>query len=283
MLSVVLENEYGKRLELSHNESRYQISSISGLNPPKSNIISSKISDFDGERFSNSSLEKRNIVINFFINGDVETNRNILNSTIFCKQYIKIYINTSSKNVYIEGYVDGFEYDIFSEKCNAQISILCFNPFFVSVNSSTDKISSTIDLFEFPFSIGFEGIPISENTFIDDVSIENTGNAESGIYIELVAKGIVVNPTVYNITTSQHITLNVEMQLDDLIQISTFRGNKYIKKIDGSGESNIINSISNNSKWIQLISGENIFRVSAGSGIDNLTTNIVHSDLFGGI
>ena len=78
MFEARIENTKGSILTLTNNESKFQLISITGLNPPKAQINVSTIAGLDGAKFNSAKLETRNVVINLKINGDVEENRQLI-------------------------------------------------------------------------------------------------------------------------------------------------------------------------------------------------------------
>lgn len=283
MFSLKLENEYNNSIELTGNEDKFQVTNITGLNPPNAIISTSTNYNFDGVRYNSSRLDKRNIVITLVIQDSVEQNRMLLNSVVFPKRYIKTYYKNNSKDLYIEGYVESLEYDIFSEKCVSQISIICTNPYFVAKDITTNTLSSVVNLFEFPFSTTSQGIPISEYIGVMSKDIINYGNAESGVLIELEARNTVVRPSLLNLTTMESMTIDTELNAGDRILINSFKGEKYIRKDCNCVQSNLINSLEQGSKWIKLVSGSNRLSYSAMYGAENLDVIFKHHDLFGGV
>ena len=63
MYRLTLENEFHSQIELTGQEDKWQVTNVTGLNPPPAVISTSVIPNFDGERFNASRLDKRNIVI----------------------------------------------------------------------------------------------------------------------------------------------------------------------------------------------------------------------------
>ena len=283
MYTLKIENEYHSQLELTHNEAKWQITSVTGLNPPAAIITTSTVYGFDGERFASSRLDKRNIVINLAINGNVETNRMLLNNVIFPKRYIKVYYKNSTKDLYIEGYVETFEYDIFAKQCTAQLSIICTNPFFIANDTTTTLLTSLVSLFEFPFSIAEEGIPLSEYVGIRQNDVMNRGNVQTGVIIEIEATHNVVQPKIIDITTGEHIEIETELLAGDRLLINTIKGSKYVKKDCNCVENNLINDLTNDSSWFQLLPGNNVFSYSALYGAEYMRVTLKHRDLYGGV
>ena len=71
MFTLKIENIKNTILELTQNESNYQILSVKGLNPPNAQINRSTIAGLDGSKCNSSKLEERNIVITLKLNGDI--------------------------------------------------------------------------------------------------------------------------------------------------------------------------------------------------------------------
>lgn len=283
MFTLKIENEYNLQLELTHNESAWQVTSVTGLNPPAAVISTAAVAGVDGERFNTSRMDKRNIVINIVINSNVDANLTLLNRVIFPKRYIKVYYKSVSKDLYIEGYVESFEYDHFETKLACQLSVICPSPFWMSNNMTKSLLTPVVDLFEFPFSIPVEGIALSE--FVENQTgiVKNNGNIETGAIIEIEATHNIVAPVIINVTTGQRMTANIEMKEGDRVIISTIKGNKYIKSDCNCVESNIINDLTTDSEWIQLVPGDNQFNYTAGYGADNMRITVKHRDLYGGV
>lgn len=283
MYTLKIENEYHSQLELTHNESAWQVTSVTGLNPPTAVISTAAVTGFDGERFNSSRMDKRNIVINLVINSNVDANLTRLNRVIFPKRYIKIYYKSVSKDLYIEGYVEAFEYDHFDNKIACQLSVICPSPFWVSNELTAALLSPVVDLFEFPFSIPVEGIALSEFVTSKTGIVANNGNIETGAIIEIDATHNIVEPTVINVTTGQRMTVRTELKTGDRIIISTVKGSKYIKSDCNCVEDNIINDLTVDSEWIQLLPGNNQFNYAAAYGTDNMRITVKHRELYGGV
>lgn len=283
MYSLILQNEWNRSVELTHNENLWQVTGISGLNTPAAIISTSAMTGFDGERFNSSRLDKRNIVISFVINGNVEANTMTLNSIIMPKRAITVYYKNRSSDLYIQGRVESFEYDKFSNQVAGQVSILCPNPCWMDKNATETLITPIIDLFEFPFAIPEEGIALSEIADARSGSIINKGNVECGIQIEIEAMESIVAPTIMNMTTQQKITVEEHIEAGHRIIINTTKGQKYVRKDCNCEESNIINKLQEDSTWIQLIPGENRFTYSALYGTENMRITINHRNLYGGV
>jgi hypothetical protein len=278
-----VENEFNNMLQLSQNEDKWKLLSVTGLNQPPANIITSVVPGFDGARFNSSRLEARNIVITLAIVDHTETNRMILNSVIYSKRYIKVYYKNNSLDVYIEGYVESFEYDVFEQGIKAQISIICTNPYWIDKNSNMAILTPSVDLFEFPFSIPEEGIPLGGLTRDFSNAVINNGTVETGAVITITSNYSTTNPIITNMATHQTMKLNTTLMAGDQIIISTLRSKKFIKKYSNGQMYNIINDLDASSSWINIRPGENTFILQADHGSQFMQASVAVQNLYGGV
>jgi len=280
--TLSVENHKGEKLQLTQNIN-YNVLRVSGLNPPNANVNTSVNANFDGSTYKSSRLNERNIVIELTIEGDVEANRINLYKYFKNKHACKVYYANDTRYVYINGYVESFEVDLFEQKQKAQISILCPKPHFINLSNSMIDFSSIVPLFEFPFSIEEAGIEFSKLLVNQTKSIINNGDVSTGMLIELKAVGLVLNPKIYNVETGESIILDIEMQSGDIVRVNTNAGEKSITMIVDGVESNIINRMRYGSKWLQLESGDNIYLYTADEFPENLTCTFIYQDKYEGV
>lgn len=286
MFTFTLENKAGDKLTLTQNESRYQIVNITGLNPPNASVITSHVAGMDGSKFASSRLEDRNVVITVKINGDVEANRLKLYRYARTKHYCKMYYKNGSRDVYIEGYIETIENDLFELGQTMQISVICPDPYFNSIDEIISDISKVLGQFEFPFAFGADGVisptdtdpAIEFSTYDDDriVNVTNSGEVDVGMTIELSALGPVVNPIVYNVETRESFGLNVTMARNDIIRVNTNNGQKSVTLIRDGVSTNLINKVVRGSTWLKLTVGDNLFTYDATSGLEMLFMVLMH-------
>ena len=122
------------------------------------------------------------------------------------------------------------------------------------------------------------------NRSIINVSVTNEGDVEAGMTIELYAKKSVTNPKIYNYLTGEYFGLDIEMQVADLITITTERGNKTVTLLRGGVYSNIFNTVMEGSTWLQLDIGntELVYEVEEGQE-SNLLVTVSHNNLYEGV
>ena len=281
MYELSITNIYGDTLKLSQNP-HYSVMSVTGLNPPTSNINTAVNASFDGSTYKSSRMNNRNIVIMMAIEGDIEQNRIELYKYIKSKQKLTVVFSNGTRRVQIDGYVDAFECNLFEQREVVQISIICPSPYFLD-DTESSTFSSIVGLFEFPFEIEAEGIEFSYVESNVEINVYNGGDIETGMLIVFKASGQVVNPALYNMQTNEYIKLNVTMQEGDEIRINTVKGQKSVTKISGGISTNILNVLDGSSTWLNLRSGDNVMVFTATTSPENLSCFIYHNNLYEGV
>ena len=282
MFKLSIENNDGQKIDLTNNKDCAVIG-IDGLNPPSANILTSQIAMNDGTRYNSAVVNQRNIVIRLRLLNNVEKMRILLYKYFRIKQYCKIYFKNDSRDVYCEGYVETFENDRFVLNNQVDISIICPSPWFKELNEIVFDVSQVIDMFEFPFAIETEGMEFSVLDKNSLTSVINSGDVETGFLIELYASSEVANPRIYNAETHDMIGLNFTMQNGDMVQISTVKGEKYVKLTRAGVTTNIINHLMKNPVWFQVPVGSTDFTYDCTNGNEFLTIKFKGRNLFEGV
>ena len=282
MFTLKIENRFGDILELTHNEN-YIVTNIAGLNPPKAKINLSDIAGMNGALFNSAKAETRNLVLTVLPQTPVEKNRLTLYRFAQVAQWCKIYYSNGSVDVQIEGYVETVEGSLFSKTQSLQVSIICPQPYFEGLHEIYNDISSLISNFEFPFAVEAEGIEFSYINHDVLSTVVNVGDVETGIIVEITARGEVVNPIIYDNTTGGSIGLNITLADREKIVINTNSGSRSVKLISGISETNIIDKLKANPNWFTLQPGENIFSYDAEVGVDLMSIIFRHRTKFGGV
>lgn len=284
MFTLSVENTKGERLQLTQRESQYQVVSVGGLTPAKANLYTNVIANMQGAKFKSSRVETRNIVLTLKLNGDVEGNRQRLYRFFISGEWCKIYYKNENRNVYIEGYVDTVDGDLFSISEQIQISIVCMNPYFKDLFSVYTDISKIYAGFIFPFSIGKEGVVFSGYELYREAEVINDSDIECGMIVTLRATANnIANPRLHNVDTAESMELNLVMNAGDEVVINTNKGQKTITKIVDGVRSNAINSFGIGSTWLQLKSGKNKFYYEADDNMQFLSVEIKNDILYEGV
>lgn len=256
MFTLKIENSAGDIVELTHDTGNYAVIGISGLTPPPTNINTATSGIADGTFFNSARVSQRNIVITIVLRGDIEGNRQYLYRVFPRKTPCTIYFANKNRNVKIQGYVETLEGDLFVKQEQMQISIICPRPYFEDLQYIYGEISTTLKLFEFPFSI-VTPIPFSEVLDNPLATIVNDGDVQSGMTMTIGISGSVTGLTIYNTTTQQYFGLDYSFLDQDTITLCTISGQLSVTLTRGGVSSNLLNYITAGSEWLKLAIGEN--------------------------
>lgn len=282
MYTLIAENKYGEQLEITNNP-RYVITDIDGLYPPEGVINTTQVANMDGSVFNSSHINDRVITITMAINGPAEANRLLLYRYFKTKYPVRFYYKNGVRDVYIDGYVSKFSVEYFEKKQTAQIEISCPMTLFRAVKESVTEFANIENMFVFPFAIEVAGIPFSEIALGEQKTIINGGDVETGVIIKLNALGTVLNPKIYNVDTSDRMTLSVEMQAGDEITINTRKKEKSITLLCDGVQTNIVGKLDAGSTWFNLIPGDNIFTYEADEFPEHLQCIFIINNQFEGV
>ena len=269
MFTVKVKNCLGAVLDFSESDA-YTITKIDGLSPSGAALNFSTMANFDGSQYNSGRLNSRNIVLYIKIHSPAEKNRLKLYNYFHGNKKIRIYYKNDSLDVFIDGYVETSEFDIFSMNETAQISIVCPDPYWKETTTTEITFSNVVSMFEFPFSIAESGIPFSE-LVNKAVAIVDNVQVQKGFIIEFRAQtDQILNPRIINRTTQKYFGVNFDMNQGDVIRINTQRGEKSVTLIRDGSEVNILNNMQNGSSWLQLVMGMNEIAYECDVGAENL-------------
>jgi Phage tail protein len=166
---------------------------------------------------------------------------------------------------------------------NVLVQLTAGNPFFQSTEVNKVEIAVWNSLFEFPFEIPSEGLEMGLRSPSLIVNVLNNGQVETGMIIKFKAIGSVLNPSLFNVNTREYIKLNKLMSPGETITINTNKRKKRIESSLNGVKSNIFNTIEFGSKFIQLATGDNLFRYDADENLENLEVSIYFSTQYLGV
>ena len=302
---ITVKNYLGEKMEMILREpekSGFLIYSVTGLGPVKASINTTEVTTNDGSLFNSARLDERNIVIGILFDDDngnytIEDLRHKSYKYFPIKKYLELIIETDTRKVKTFGYVESNDPSIFSDKEGTQISIICPDSYFYSLDDSNTItiFSGEEPLFEFPFSnesLINKTIEFGRLNLVSEANIFYNGDANIGVTMYIHAIGIVGDITIYNTGTREFMIIYVSkiqeltgkpFDAGDDIIISTIKGNKFIKLLRNGKYTNIINSIDKKSSWFQLAKGDNLFAYTAVSGSNNARFRIENSTIYEGI
>jgi hypothetical protein len=232
------------------------IRNVDGLGPVKSEITTTPSGVSRGETFQGASTGKRNIVLTLGLNPDWATQtmsslRQLLYAYLMPEQWCKLRINSDElPTTDIEGYVESFEPNMFSQDPEIQVSIINPKPDFTEIDATIFK--GVVDDGSLQHVINYLGT-ISAGF---EVRIDRT--------VELVSYSGPVTIMVENSAGIQILTVNpATINTVQSFKMSSVQGKKRVQAeaiIDGS----ITNLLKNKSGvWPELQPGENLISISA--------------------
>lgn len=228
------------------------IEDIKGLDPVKATLVSSSFAQLDGAQYQSSRREARNIVLTLglepdYVDVSVWDLRNNLYQFFMPKSPVSLrFFLDEELTVDISAYVETFESELFSKEPTVKISVMCFEPDFVAL----------------------ESIVVEEDTVSDSTEflIDYDGTVETGIVFTLDLDRDLDEFTIYHRPADGSVrTLDFAAELleDDILTISTIVGAKSVMLNRSSTLSSILYGQSPQSNWIELQRGENYIRVYA--------------------
>ena len=284
MFEIILENAAGDQLTFSQN-SPFTVTEIQGLNPPSATINTSQIALMDGAKYNSSKMNMRTLNVAFAIEYEAAKNRLEVFKVLKSKQYVKFTYIGQYRQVFIEGYIESIDITYFEMKQIVTCAILCPSPYFKEAQQIVNELQSIISAFHFPFASTAE--PQLVFGYISNeigITIENDGDVECGMIIELYAKEAISNPKIFNYITQDFIGLNIDMQQADLITIDTRQGQKSVTLLRSGVETNLFNYVVQGSTWLQLESSGStfVYEVETGNAAD-LSVTFKHNNLYEGV
>ena len=298
--SITVTNYLGDsmKLELTKpNESGLIIKKITGLGPGKANVNTTEVATSDGALFNSAKVPIRNIVISlkYLWDPTIEDTRQKTYKFFPLKKPLKLQIETDNRLAEVEGYVESNDPNIFSKDEGSDISIVCPDPFFYSVDKQVTIFSGIEPKFEFPFSNESATEPLlilGEIVNKKEETVFYTGDAETGVTITIHAIGEASNIIIYNTGTREVMRIDTDkleaytgsgIILGDDIIINTSQGHKSITLVRGGFTTNILNCLNKDSDWFKLVKGDNIFAYTAETGSENLQFKIESRIVYEGV
>ena len=222
-----------------------RITNIDGLGPATAAINTTQIGLNPGSRFDSVHVDYRNIVIEFYIIGNVAGNLNELYSAIQTGTKATLQI----KNKLINCYIETIEINRTNNPVKGQISLICPDPAFRSAAKN---------------------ISLSSNDFIS-----YSGNQTTGFKLYLTAKTAVRNPYISinaNKKTRKSV-LNISLSAGDILELNSESGSK-----SASIASKKVYPYTGAFVWPELQPGDNTITIGTASG--TVEAKILYSEKF---
>ena len=184
MYELKIENFFGDVYTLTNRKDEFYVLDVQGLTFPKATINTKESAIIDGSFYNSSKVGERNIVINFLLTGDIEASRHKIYKIFPIKKELTLYFKNKTRSLKIKGYPELIEGDLFVQREQIQVSIICPRPYFELLHPISAKLSRITNNFQFPFEIE-EAIAISEINDYPVLLIENPGDVSCGCMIDI--------------------------------------------------------------------------------------------------
>jgi phage-related protein len=250
-----------------------QIRNIDGLEPVKASVNTSLFGSVDGAAFTGASVSSRNIVLTIHPNPDwhfwkYEDLRKLIYSYFMTKRPIRlVFYSDESFPVEIFGIVESVDNNMFSKDQEFNISVICPDPYFTSVDPKVITGQSTSPGGT-PTIVTYDGSV--ETGFRVKVS-SSSGPAPTIIGIQVGSPAI----SYFNVAATVGSTLYFDM--------SSVAMQKYVQNVSiGSGViTNLLSKMQEGSQWPLFQPGENDFSVITDQGLQDW--ELTFYERFGGL
>lgn len=260
-----------------------QIRNIEGLGPVKSEVSSTAFATGRGSLYQGSSTGTRNIVLTLGLNPNwidqtIMSLRQLLYKYFMPETWTKLrFITDELPIVYINGVVESFEPNHFSQDPEIQISILCPKPDFIDVDTTlihgvSLEILTNLDLPTDPVIVDYSGtvstgfelhVHASDAvpTFSGEVVITNQNGSQ---YQDLRLHGATINAALY-------------------LKVNTTKTTREIHYVvvANDEEINVLGQMEKDATWPEFTPGPNQLKVM--SEVSGLEWTLGYFNRFGGL
>lgn len=280
---LTYQNAKGKSIRIGYFSPFYLVNFDGGTSLPQINVYTSKGTGQDGESYTGSTMNMRNIVIDFRIENDFVNNRSQLYSVFLLKSEGALIFEQDNIKRKISCRVESLVIDDNTVPKTATLSLLCPKPFWEDIDKIRNDIAAWQPTLSFPLELLPDGIEVGQRQLSLVVNVINSGNVSLGMVIEFKAIGSVTNPSIFDVYKQKELKINTTMQAGDVITVSTIFGKKKVELNRGGVISNIINDLDTGSEFLQLEPGDNLIRYNADENINNLEVSIYYTPAYLGV
>jgi hypothetical protein len=228
------------------------VEDVEGLGPVKATIVSSNFSTMDGAQYQSSRREARNIVIKLelkpdFLLDSVSDLRDKLYGFFMPKTQVSLRFHKSNGLVVdISGRVESCEAPLFTSEPKVNVSIICFDPDFLSI--------APVEL---------SGSSVAANV---DTLVDYDGTVETGLIFVMNVDRSLTEFTLYNRPPDdivRKLDIAASLLAGDILTISTISGAKHITLTRSGVNSSLLYAMPSQSNWLEFFPGNNYFRAQA--------------------
>lgn len=257
-------------LPLEDISNGFALEDVGGLDPVKATVVTTSFAQIDGVQPQGSSRESRNVTMKVGLKPDysaetVQDLRDNLYDFLMPKELVELHFyDSNGRVVRANGEVESFVAPLFVKEPKADISIICFDPDFVDLET-TDLIGNTV----------------ADTT---ETLVAYKGTSPTGIKLVLNPNRTMSGFTLYNKLPGNVLqTLDVAIPLvaGDVYTINTVPGSKGATLVRGGVTSQPLYSVSPQADWTFFKKGDNHLRVHASGAA--VPFDISYYNRYGGL
>lgn len=288
-MQLSLINKNNQVLDLLNNRDKFILSAAEGLHGIETDIAESETPYTDGATIESVKALPRGIELVFTLRGNIKASIDYFTSIVKSKQFVTLREVDGERDITIKGVATVPPYSRMLQSCKITLSIYCGQPYWEDIEYIVETISEYINFLNFPQDGQYfteYGRPFGTINTDLQKTFENKSDTTVGMLITVIANGKVVNPRISCSTGEQngwYMQLNLTLQVNDELEISTVKGNKYItiNGLDTYNGEPILNYLEwQGNEWLQLETGENTFNVTTEAGATN--SNVYFSIIYKG-
>lgn len=256
-------NSKYKEFEINDNTD-YRLLSVSGLDTPEREIITTSLSSSEGVSYRGESIKERYITISFdYVGNDKEFGRNEIIETF--GRYIDqgtLQVIKGKKIKRIDFFIKSFQVPLnnINEVVNCTIELICPNPFFYVFNSDIATYSGE-----------------------SKILIPNSGTVETGFEMEIVPTSLISVVNFYY-SSKFYMKINQEIPVGAKLLINTNNGEKSIKYVNSSNrDTNITHLLENGSTFLKAYPNGGVSAFLNDELINNATIKVTVKPKFWGV
>jgi len=288
---ITCTNEDNIQIILTDQFQPWMLAMCDGIYEINNNVSTSENTMTDGNTLQGSTARMRNIVLTLRDHplGDHQENRSLLYRVFKAKK-------TGRFDYEEQGNIKSINYTVESVSISSEersriatVSLLCPDPFFTSPQDITVVMAGWVGDFEWQHEFPAAGEEFGHKVTEKLKTIENEEPVDGiGMTITIEAAGPVSNVSLTHV--EQGISMEIgttENPLDlitgDKIIITTHTNNKHVYLEQDGVRTEINGYLSEDSEFIQLMTGSNTLGYEAESGEDYLSVSISYRYRFVGV
>ena len=277
-MRLTLTNKNNQVLDLLASRDKFILTAAEGLHGIETDIAESETPYTDGAQVESVKALPRGIELTFTLRGNIKASIDYFTSIVKSKQFVTLREVDGERDITIKGVATVPPYTRMLQTCKISLTIYCPQPYWEDAEYIVETLSEYIALLCFPQEGQYftqTGRPFGTLDTDLTKTFTNNGDTTVGMRISIVARGEVKKPRISCSTGEQngwYMQLNLNLKQNDEVEISTVKGEKYIKingaeTYNGNPILNYLEWLGND--WLQIETGPNTFSISTAGGTTN--------------